>query len=125
MERGSLPAVPYRILCAVLLALTGCQTAIDGPCCPRGTDGRCVELPVTTTNRRIIQLASPECDQQVCVSEPAASDGGVLSGYCSVPCGAMGECPTGSMGGLRCDTNVPASDGGTLSICVRSTAASR
>ncbi|MDX2010849.1 MAG: hypothetical protein SFW67_11680 [Myxococcaceae bacterium] len=125
MERGSLRPVLLRAITLLGLALAACSTPIDGPCCPRGTDGRCVQLPVSTTNRRIIQLGSPECEQQVCVSEPAASDGGVLSGYCSVPCGAMGECPTGSMGALRCDPNVPASDGGTLSICVRGISANR
>jgi hypothetical protein len=125
VERGSLPRVPVRFLAFVTLTLVGCTTVLDGPCCPRGTDGRCVQLPLSSTNRRIIQLGSPECDQQLCVSEPEASDGGVLSGYCTVACGPMGECPTVASGPTRCDTNVPSSDGGTLSICVRTTASSR
>jgi hypothetical protein len=111
---------------AVLLVVcsVGCSSVVDSPCCPRGTDGRCAQLAVSTTNRRIIQFGSPECEQQLCVSEPGASDGGVLSGYCSVPCSGTGDCPTGSTGPMRCDSNVPASDGGTLSICVRATAGS-
>jgi hypothetical protein len=109
----------FRFAVVLVICSAGCSSVVDSPCCPRGIDGRCAQLSVSTTNRRIIQSGSPECEQQLCVSEPAASDGGVLSGYCSVPCSGTGDCPTGSTSPMRCDSNVPASDGGTLSICVR------
>ncbi|MBE2247927.1 MAG: hypothetical protein IAE78_00170 [Myxococcus sp.] len=100
----------------------GCTSALDVPCCPRGTDGKCVVLapaPVGSSNRRLIQFGSPECEEQICVTDLEAVDGGPPQGYCSRPCSATNACPTSSLGPMRCDSSVPASDGGAVSVCLR------
>ena len=112
---------------AVLVAglWSACTRQVDLPCCPRGTDGKCVVLmpaPPGSSNRRVIQFSSPDCEQQICVTDLELVDGGPPQGYCSAPCsGAMNTCPTSSAGAMRCDSTVPASDGGAVSVCLRPT----
>ena len=113
------PAIAAGLFACFGLA---CTSVIDSPCCPRGIDGKCAVLqpaPVGASNRRVIQFSSPECDQQICVTELELVDGGPPQGYCSMPCGAMNSCPTSSVGAMRCDSTVPASDGGAVSVCLR------
>lgn len=103
-----------------LLGLLGCSTQFDGPCCPRGLDGKCLAVAPSNTQRLLIQLSAPECEQQLCVTDLASADGGATTGYCSIFCRADQTCPAGSQGALRCDSTVPTADGGSLAVCVRS-----
>jgi hypothetical protein len=112
------------IVVALSALLIACARDIDTPCCPRGIDGKCAVLTPAApgaTNRRLIQFGSPECEQQVCVTELEAVDGGPPQGYCSLPC-ASGACPVSSRGQMRCDSTIPASDGGSVSVCLRPSA---
>jgi hypothetical protein len=110
------------VIVVVLVLLSGCSTAVDSPCCPRGTDGGCAVLQPAAqgaTNRRLVQFGSPECEQQICVTDLESVDGGAPQGYCSVPCSMMAGCPTSSRGAMECDSTLPASDGGSVSVCLR------
>lgn len=115
---------PVIFVVAAALSVA-CTREVDTPCCPRGTDGKCAVLTPAApgaTNRRLIQFGSPECEQQVCVTELEAVDGGPPQGYCSAPCGANAACPVSSRGQMRCDSTIPASDGGSVSVCLRPSA---
>lgn len=110
------------IAALALASVAACTTPVDAPCCPRGTDGGCAVLqpaPPGATNRRLIQFGSPECEQQICVTDLESVDGGPPQGYCSVSCAMMNGCPTSSRGAMKCDSTVPASDGGSVSVCLR------
>lgn len=113
---------PVIAACGLLGLVLGCSTQVDVPCCPRGTDGGCVVLAPAapgSSNRRLIQFSSPECAAQICVTELVPVDGGPPQGYCSVSCSAVDACPGASTGAMRCDSTIPTSDGGSVSVCVR------
>lgn len=116
------PVVVVAVLAGLGLA---CATQVDLPCCPRGIDGKCAVLTPAApgaANRRVIQFGSPECEHQVCVTDLEPVDGGPPQGYCSLPCGTNNACPSSSRGPMRCDSTVPASDGGSVSVCLRPSA---